>query len=639
MSAVNIITPPHSMNRSFRLLVPAFALAAFAAPLFAAEKGKPNVLLIVADDLGWGELGIQGFTKDIPTPHIDALAKGGVRFTSGYVSGPYCSPTRAGLLTGRYQQRFGHEFNPGPSPAPETKFGLPLSEKTLGDRLKAAGYATGWFGKSHLGHDPEFHPQKRGFDAFYGFLGGAHTYLAVGGGSTHNSILRGTEPVKEIDYTTDAFAREAVAFLDQKRSGPWFVYLPFNAVHGPLEATEKYLARFNDIADPKRKKFAAMLSALDDAVGKVVGKVREIGQEENTLIFFISDNGGPTQSITSGNGPLRGFKSQTWEGGIRVPWIVNWKGHIPAGKVDDRPVIQIDIFPTVLAAAGVEAPSDAKVDGVNLLPYLTGDKTEAPHDALFWRFGQQIAIRKGDWKLVKAPGAGAEQGATTATSNTEGAHLYNLAKDIGEQTNLADKEPEKVKELAAAWNQWNRDNIPARWLPGKRAGAKKAAAASAADAKPAAAPKAPWKSGDVVEGDAAPQVANRGFTISADIEPSAPNGVIVAQGGTANGYSLYLNEGKVAFAVRAGGTLSSVVASESLPGGRHKVEALISADGAVKLLVDGKPAGEGKAAALLKRQPREGLTVGSDGKGAVGEYKAPHQFSGKVENVSVQVPE
>jgi arylsulfatase A-like enzyme len=635
-TAVILITSPHSMKRSFRLLAPALVLAAVTAPLSAAEKGKPNILLIIADDLGWGELGVQGFAKDIPTPHIDALAKGGVRFTSGYVSGPYCSPTRAGLLTGRYQQRFGHEFNPGPNPSPEAKFGLPLSEKTLADRLKPAGYTTGWFGKSHLGNDPDFHPQRRGFDAFFGFLGGAHTYLAVGGGGARNSILRGTEPVKEIDYTTDAFAREAVAFIEQKKSEPWFVYLPFNAVHGPLEATEKYLARFKDIADPKRKKFAAMLSALDDAVGSVVGKVRETGQEENTLIFFISDNGGPTPSITSGNGPLRGFKAQTWEGGIRVPWIVNWKGRIPAGKVDDRPVIQLDVFPTVLAAAAVDIPADAKIDGVNLLPYLTGEKAGNPHDALYWRFGSQIAVRKGEWKLVKAPGAGAEQGRTAETATTEGAHLYNVSKDIGEQTNLADKEPEKVKELAAAWDQWNRDNVPARWLPSNRGGARKAAAVAATDAKPAASQKGPWKSGDVVEGDAAPQVANRGFTISAEIEASAPNGVIVAQGGKGNGYSLYLENGKVAFGLRAGGTFSSVVASQPLPEGRRKVEARISADGAVKLLVDGNPAGEGKAATLLKRQPREGLTVGSDGKGAVGEYTAPHEFSGKVENVSVQ---
>jgi arylsulfatase A-like enzyme len=201
--------------------------------------------------------------------------------------------------------------------------------------------------------------------------------------------------------------------------------------------------------------------------------LKETGQEENTLIFFISDNGGPTAQITSNNGPLRGFKAQTWEGGIRVAWIANWKGQIPGGKVDERPVIQLDILPTVLAAAGVEVKSDWKVEGVNLLPYLKGEKKDAPHEALYWRFGQQIAIRKGDWKLVKAVGTGAGNRQSTEAASTEGAQLFNLAKDIGETTDLASKEPEKLKELAAAWDQWNRDNVDAKWRPGKNAGTAK----------------------------------------------------------------------------------------------------------------------------------------------------------------------
>jgi arylsulfatase A-like enzyme len=455
------------MLRFTRILLHCVLLSAVSSGASAAQSGKPNILLIVADDLGWGELTVQGHAKDIPTPQIDSIAQNGVRFTSGYVSGVYCSPTRAALLTGRYQQRFGHEFNPGPPQTAETSFGLPLTEKTLGDRLKPAGYATAWFGKSHLGHEPEYHPMKRGFDEYFGFLGGAHSYLNLGN-KPQNAILLGTEPVKEIDHTTEAFAREAVDFIEQKKSEPWFVYLPFNAVHGPLESTPKYLERFRNITDPKRRAFAAMLSALDDAVGSVLTKLRETGQEENTLIFFISDNGGPTRSITSQNGPLRGFKGQTWEGGVRVAWFVQWKGRIPAGKVDERPVIQLDIPATALAAAGVEAKSEWKIEGVNLLPYLTGEKSDAPHEALYWRFGQQIAIRKGDWKLVKAPegGAGARRAGEKAT--TEGAQLFNLARDIGEKNNLAEKEPEKVKELAAEWEKWDADNVPPKWLPGKR---------------------------------------------------------------------------------------------------------------------------------------------------------------------------
>ena len=251
------------------LLTAALALTP-SAP--AAGAKRPNILLIVADDLGYGELSIQG-NPQIPTPQIDSLAKNGTRFTSGYVSGPYCSPTRAGLLTGRYQQRFGHEFNPGPAQSAAVTFGLSLKETTLGNRLKDAGYATGWFGKSHLGYEPQFHPLKRGFDEYFGFLGGAHDYLDAAG-DAHNPILRGTNLVNNIDYTTDAFGREAVKFIEKHHAEPWFVYLAFNAVHAPLESIEKYLSRFPNIAERKRHTFAAMLSAMDDAVGDVLAKVR-----------------------------------------------------------------------------------------------------------------------------------------------------------------------------------------------------------------------------------------------------------------------------------------------------------------------------------------------------------------------------
>ncbi|MEW6303130.1 MAG: sulfatase-like hydrolase/transferase [Verrucomicrobiota bacterium] len=436
----------------------------------AADATKrPNILLIVADDLGYGELGCQG-NSQIPTPHIDSIAKNGIRFTSGYVSGPYCSPTRAGLMTGRYQQRFGHEFNPGPAQTAVNTFGLPLTETTIADRFKSAGYATGMFGKSHLGYEAPFHPLKRGFDEYFGFLGGAHSYLDASADAA-NPILRGTTQVSTLDHTTDAFGRETIAFIEKHAKDPWFVYLPFNAVHGPLESTQKYLDRFKHIEDARRLRFAAMLSAMDDAIGAVLEKIRALKLEENTLIFFVSDNGGPTPSTTSGNGPLRGFKSQTWEGGIRVPFMVQWKGKLPAGKVYDHPIIQLDILPTALAAAGVSVKPEWKLDGVNLLPYLRGEKKGAPHQALYWRFGQQIAIRVGDWKLVKAPGAGADAGERAAKASTAGAHLYNLAKDIGEQTNLADKEPAKLKELAAAWDKWNAELIDPKWIP-NRAGKK-----------------------------------------------------------------------------------------------------------------------------------------------------------------------
>ena len=610
----------------------ALVLAVSAVLCHGAEARKPNILVIVADDLGYGETTMQGFTKQIPTPNIDSIAKNGTRFTSGYVSGPYCSPTRAALLTGRYQQRLGHEFNPGPATTAGAKVGLDVTQKTMGDRLKAAGYTNAWIGKSHLGYEPEFHPLKRGFDFYFGFLGGAHDYLDFDGRG-RDPVQRNGKPVPQEDYLTDSLGREAAQFIEKNKGQPWFTYLAFNAVHAPMEAPEKYTSQFSSL-EAKRKQFAGMLTGLDEAVGTVLTKLRETGQEEDTLIFFISDNGGPTPSTTSENGPLRGFKAQTWEGGIRVAWVVQWKGKLPAGKVDERPVIQLDILPTALAAAGVEPAADWKLEGVNLLPYIKGEKTEPPHEALYWRFGQQIAIRKGDWKLVKAPGGGADRGKPGAAS-TEGAQLYNLTKDIGEKTDLAAQEPEKVKELAAAWDLWNKDNIPPKWGQGAAGTARRARYDTLAKPPATDNKKGPWKSGDVLDAEQSPQVAGHGFAISAQIDGTAPKGVILAQGGATNGYALIVQDGKLALAMRVKKSLTVVTASKPLEAGTRKVGAKVTAGGKVTLTVDGESVGEGKVA-LIGKHPGEGLTIGNDGRTPVGDYAAPATFAGKVEGATVE---
>lgn len=441
---------PSQFARSLSFVGLTAALVAASSPGIRVEAGfapapaaKPNIILIVADDLGYADLGVQG-CKDIPTPNIDSIAAAGVRFTSGYVTCPVCSPTRAGLMTGRYQERFGHEFNPGPRAMADADFGLPLTEVTIANRLKSLGYATGMFGKWHLGYKPELNPIKRGFDEFFGFLGGAHSYVNSGGA---NPILRGTAPVDESSYLTEAFTREAVSFIERHPKEPFFVYLPFNAVHAPLEAIEKYLARFGSITNAKRRTFAAMLSALDDGVGRVLAKLRELKIEESTLIFFISDNGGPTQQTSSRNDPLRGYKGQVWEGGIRIPFLIQWKGQLRSGRVYNQPAISLDVLPTAVAAAG--GKTDAKLDGVNLLPFLSGENKTAPHGRLYWRFGDQSAIRAGDWKMVKMAGSPA---------------LFNLAEDIPEKNDLASKQPEKLKELQAAWDSWNEQMTKAKWV-------------------------------------------------------------------------------------------------------------------------------------------------------------------------------
>ena len=460
----------HLAREVLAAAIAAFALISASAPNATGQTRPPNIVIIVADDMGYGDIGIHG-SRDIPTPNIDALAAGGTRFTNAYVSGPYCSPTRAGLMTGKYPQRFGHEFNLGVGPA-DSANGLPVSERTMADRLKAVGYRTALFGKWHLGSSERFHPMSRGFDEFFGFLGGQHSYLEPMADGP-NPLLDGRKPVQETPYLTDALADRAVDFIRRNESRPFFLYLAFNAVHTPMHATDKYLARFGNIADEQRRTYAAMLSAMDDGIGKTMAALRAANLEGNTLIFFFSDNGGPTMPGTTINGsrntPLRGSKRQTWEGGIRVPFIIRWKGHLPEGKTDARPIIQLDVLPTVMMAAGVTPQRDWQLDGVNLLPFLTGSATGSPHETLYWRLGDNMAIRMGDWKLVKTH-EGALGGDPGVLSDLSGAELVNLADDISESRNLAASNPAKVRELSEAWQRWNRQLAKPLWRGGRGGG-------------------------------------------------------------------------------------------------------------------------------------------------------------------------
>lgn len=414
---------------------------------------KPNVIVMLADDLGYADIGVHG-GKEVATPHIDSLAKNGVRCTSGYVSGPYCSPTRAGLLTGRYQQRFGHEFNPRLVKQGGSGQGLDTNEVTVVQRLKDAGYATGLVGKWHLGEEDKFHPLSRGFQEFYGFLAGSHSYLKSDD-PTRGPIYRNKERVEIDGYLTDVLAKEANAFIDRHQKEPFFLYLAFNAVHTPMEATDARLKPFAGITDPTRRSYLAMLAALDDAVGIVLGKLKAAGLEKDTLVLFLSDNGGPSgkkfAANSSRNAPLRGGKGDTWEGGVRVPFLVQYPSQLPAGTTYDQPVIQLDISATALALAGVAAKPEWKLDGVNLLPFLSGKERGTPHEALYWRFGDQMAIRKGDWKLVRADLDTAKPFGDVMKKPM----LVNLAKDIGEQKDLSDSEPQRVKELMEMWQKWN----------------------------------------------------------------------------------------------------------------------------------------------------------------------------------------
>ncbi|MEY4244066.1 MAG: Arylsulfatase precursor [Verrucomicrobiota bacterium] len=469
------------MKKTFIILttIAASGFGYFSSPAQAAsETPRPNILILLSDDQGYADLGIQG-SKDIPTPHIDSLAHNGVRCTAGYVSSAMCSPSRAGLITGRSQSRFGHEVNWEPDwPAdPNDPRGLPLTEKTLADHLKAAGYHTGVIGKWHLGEAPPYHPNRRGFDEFFGFIGGGHNYFCGAYRDTppqnyYNSPLERNGVPQPITpgYLTTVLGDEAASFIHRNKEKPWVLYTAFNAPHTPNQATPELLDRVKHIADESRRTYAAMIVGMDDAVGTILKQLREDGLEERTLIFFLSDNGGTTEDNTSSNDPLRGRKGQMWEGGIRVPFLAQWKGVLPAGKTYDRPVSSLDILPTALAAAGTPGLGGQALDGVDLVPFLSGKKSGDPHEMLFWRMTERDihAVRDGRHKLVK-------QG--------EKPNLFNLVTDIREAKDLDGKHPEVRDRLQKAYDEWAATLPKALWTIYKNPEAEAEEARKRADRK------------------------------------------------------------------------------------------------------------------------------------------------------------
>ncbi len=433
-----------------------------------ADIAPPNVLVIIADDLGYADIGAHG-NAPIPTPNIDRLAKRGSLCTNGYVAAPYCSPSRASFLTGRSSTRFGHEFNP--HVGDEATLGLPLDETTIADHLRSAGYATALFGKWHQGFDYGHHPLSRGFDEYFGFLVGGHNFILhrdakpkFGSAHSHDLIYRNRDVQKLDGYTTDLFTDETIAFIDRNPTKPWFVYLAYNAVHTPLEILEKHTSRIpSDIADANRRGYLSLLIGMDDAIGRVIDRLDKTERDRNTLVFFFSDNGGsgrkPFLAYNAAvNTPLRGDKGQTLEGGIRVPFFVSWPGKIDPNTRFEHPISTLDVLPTAVVAASpanLSSPFSEKVEGVNLLPHLTGETKQPPHKMLAWRFGPQKAVRQGDWKLV--------DWRDFETKSQSGWQLYNLADDISESNDLATKHPDKVTELSNLWEAWNKHNIAPRW--------------------------------------------------------------------------------------------------------------------------------------------------------------------------------
>jgi len=436
------------------ITIPVLGAMALSMPLATnASVEKPNLIVIMTDDMGYADTGFNG-CKDIPTPNIDRIARNGVRFTSGYVAYPVCGPSRAAFMTGRYGQRFGFERNPQYRTG-DPNMGLPKEERTFGEALGPLGYRTGVVGKWHLGAHPSNHPLNRGFDSFYGHLGGGHQYFpdqlkiedsyqAKDEGESYRTwILHDHKPVPPRKYLTEEFSEAAIDFVEKNYRDPFFLYLAYNAPHGPLQATDKYLARFPNLKG-KRKTYAAMVSAVDDGVGALLDKLEELELTENTLIFFLSDNGGPEDKNGSDNGPLRAGKGSVYEGGFRVPFAVQWKGVLPEGVTYHLPVSSMDIMGTIAELAGVEQNPERPLDGVNLIPYLTGERSDPPHEAIYMRKydGGIHTVRSGDFKWLHF-------------AKKDTIQLYNLAEDIGEQNDISAENSEQMQslsEMSAAWD-------------------------------------------------------------------------------------------------------------------------------------------------------------------------------------------
>lgn len=415
-----------------------------AGSLDSSSNRKPNVVLIVTDDGGWADFGFNG-CKDFATVHIDRIANEGVNFTAGYVTAPVCSPSRAGLLTGRNQSCFGHEYNI----TGQFNQGLPIEETLISQRFKTLGYSTAAFGKWHLGGGKGYQPFERGFDVSYGFIGGSRGYLAETGNSPKDDASawrRNGKPEVEHEYATDAIARECVDFIQKNGEKPFFIYAAFNCPHSPMQPKPGYESGFADIKDKKRRTIAAMMKSQDEAVGKILATLKDRKIDDNTIVWLLNDNGAGTYAPFD-NGPWRGHKGSLYEGGIRVAFAVRWPGHLPQGEVYQNPVSALDISATSIAAAG--ATDFPGLDGKNLLPYLNGSDKTKPHETLHWSYQPAGAIRDGDWKLIVV--------------DHKPVALFNLKEDPSETTNRLTSETEKVTELAAKHNVWTKSTVAPRW--------------------------------------------------------------------------------------------------------------------------------------------------------------------------------
>lgn len=480
--------------KGYRIWMVLGLLLSVAGVSVAQDDRLPNIVLIVADDLGYNDISLHGNTT-LKTPNIDSIGTGGFRFTRAHATAAMCSPSRAGFLTGRNQQRFGFEFIVIPhgiraafdgtlskdeeghvfpeiaqeDMVPLTQCGLPSSEVTIAEMLKAQGYGTSIFGKWHLGSNADMHPMSQGFDEYVGFDNAAAKFAAeddpnvvnarmtwdgidnISWRSLTTGLFRGKKPFTPDKYMTDVFTDEGVRYIHENKDEPFFLYMPYNAPHSPLQAPKEYYDRLGHIEDHKTRVYTAMIESLDDGIGRILEALREDGLEENTLVIFTSDHGAASYTrIPDRNLPFRGYKSTYYQGGVIVPFLMQWPGHIEAGGVSDVPISLLDLFPTIAATVNAPLPGDRALDGRDLWPIIRGEHTGTLHEAIVWRSGNYKAIRVGDYRLQ-------------IDGTAKASYLYNVKDDIGETINLAVEMPGKVAELTDILERAEQDFVDPSW--------------------------------------------------------------------------------------------------------------------------------------------------------------------------------
>jgi arylsulfatase A-like enzyme len=634
-----------------------FLLLAILGSAATSLARSPNVVVIFIDDMGYGDIGPYGATKQ-RTPHLDRMAKEGMKLTSFYAA-PVCSVSRAQMMTGCYGARVSVPgvYFPGQS------VGLNPAEVTVAERLKEKGYATQMIGKWHLGDQPEFLPTRQGFDHYLGIpysndmlKKSADTKIPV------VPLLRDEKIAELMDgegqrRMVELYTKEAVDFIGRNKDQPFYLYFAHNAVHTPIYPGAAFAGK------SQNGRFGDWVEEVDWSVGQVLDALRSQGLEKDTLVVFTSDNG-PwlTKGADGGSaGPLRGGKGSTWEGGVREPTIAWWPGHVPAGSVNDAVAGTIDLLPTFVSLAGGTVPATPVIDGRDITPILLGQSKESAREAHYYFAGYDLqAVRQGRWKLALVPqpdGMGKQAAKVPA-----GLRLYDLDAEIGEKTDVAVQHPEIVAKLKALADKMAAEiggktptsRRPAGEVKGAKTlyptidyvpndvkkpdakpAAKKSAAKPSAPAKPVVLAQA--KSGDTIASASAPQVGQRAFTVSVTVETAQRDAVIVAQGGLI-GHTLYLKGGRVAFAVRHGADEVVEILSPAEVKGSFTVNASLTADGAMKLVVVGQDAVSGKAKGALPRQPAEDFCVGHDNGKPVGLYGKLIVLQGNISGLSVTTP-